>query len=307
MLAFTDRWRHVAHRRLKLRLQRGEHASRPRDRGEAKSLSKARGGCGPAQAPRVGYELAESGAARRPLEGEAALILDIRTSRFDDAAIRHAGRTHAFAGAAAETEVDVLHLLLVERQRPALPLRHEVDPAARRLGLEPGDTKRGAGVEAEAAVDARGQVVVGQACKRRGALLNQTTNLPGFKTPSGSKAFLIRRMMPIVAGAVPQAPTSRMKSSGPASMTRVPPTASAFDRSSLTLAASLAIAQCATPMPGAAHQPAPLGSASTSRRSSDRGAAMLAHRTGARLECRSQIDCSSTVQPSSPTTRSTAS
>ena len=131
MHSFPDRRRHVAHRRLKLRLQRREHASRPRDRGEVQSLRQARGGSGRAQAPRMSDQLAESCPARRALEGKAPLILDIRTSRFDDAAVGHAGRTHALARPTAEAEVDVPDLLFIEGQRPALPLRQQVDAASR--------------------------------------------------------------------------------------------------------------------------------------------------------------------------------
>src|SRR5438309_9388708 len=101
------------------------------------------------------HELAQSGPAGRPLERGTALILDVGSSRLDDAAVRHARRTDALASAAPEAEVDVLHLLLVERQRPALPLRHEVDAAAARLGPEAGDAGRRAGMQADAGGDAR--------------------------------------------------------------------------------------------------------------------------------------------------------
>src|SRR6266487_858492 len=178
-----------------------------------------------------------------PLDRRAPQVFDVRATRFDDAAVRDARRAHGLACSATEAEVDVLDLLLVKGHGPALPLGHQIDPAARRLGLQPGDAKGRTRIEAQAAVNARREVVVGQPRKWRG----HTTYLPGFRTWSGSKAFLSRRMTSIVGGGVPHAPISRMKSSGAASMTRVPPAASALARIAMTECASDAIAQCATP------------------------------------------------------------
>src|SRR5438094_892418 len=223
-------------------------------------------------------ELPQGEAARPPLERRAPQVFDVGAARFDDAAVRDAGRAHALARSAAKAEVDVLDLLLVKSHGPALPLRHQVDAAARGFGLQSGDPKGRTRVEAQTAVDAGREVVVRQAAEWS----RQTTNRPGFKTWSGSNACLRRRMMSMVGGGVPHAPTSRMKSSGAAIMTRLPPAVSVLARTSFTEGVSDAIAQCATPIPGEAHQPAPLGSPSTSPRSADRGAAMRAHRAGAR-------------------------
>src|SRR6266550_4708463 len=110
-------------------------------------------------------ELAQRGPARGPLDRGTALILDVGSSRLDDPAVGHTRWTDALTGAASEAEVDVLHLLFVELQRPALPLRHQIDTAARRLGLESGDTECRAGIETQAAVDAGGEIVVRQPSK----------------------------------------------------------------------------------------------------------------------------------------------
>src|SRR5439155_26105147 len=101
---------------------------------------------------------------------------------------------------------------------------HQVDAAARRLGLQPRDSKGRTRIEAQAAVNARREVVVGQPRKWRG----HTTYLAGFRTWSGSKASLSRRMTSIVGGVLPHAPTSLVKSSVAVSMTSLPPAASAL-------------------------------------------------------------------------------
>src|SRR5437879_13520457 len=148
------------------------------------------------------HELAQRGPARGPLDRGTALILDVGSSGLDDPAVWHTRWTNALTGAAAETEVDVLHLLFVELQRPALPLSHEVDAAARRLGLESGDAEGGAGVAAEATVDTGGEVVIGQ--PREGGC--QTTYLPGFNMPYGSNAYFRRLVRSIVCGVPTQPP-----------------------------------------------------------------------------------------------------
>src|SRR5205823_720904 len=178
------------------------------------------------------------------------------------------------------TQVDVLDLLLVERHGAALPLRHQVDPATRRLGLETGDAKGRARVQAQSAVDAGREVVVGEAGERRA----QTTNRPGFNTPSGSKACLIRRMISSVGGGVPHAPTARIMSSDAASMTSAPPAASALLRTLRIDSASPGGDQCAMPAAGEAHQ-----SLSPSRipRNFSRGVVIRAHVWGARSACSS--------------------
>src|SRR4029077_3684791 len=154
-----------------------------------------------AQSCRMPDELAERHATCTPLERWAASVLDVSATRLDDAPIRHARRAYALACTAAETQVDVLDLLLVEWHSAALPLRHQVDAPARRLGLEAGDPKRGARVEAQPTVHAGREIVVRQSLERH------TRYRPGLRMPSGSKACLSRRMTPIVGGGVPHAPT----------------------------------------------------------------------------------------------------
>src|SRR5207245_5345485 len=221
----------------------------------------------------------------------------------DRAAARPSTCARALARAAADAYVDLLVLPLVNRQRPALPLGHEVDAAARRLGLETRDAKRRACVEAQAAVDAGREVVVGQTRERN----CQTTNLPGFKTPPGSNACFRRRWTSSVDGTAPHAPTSRVKSSGAARRARVPPAPSTVDLISRTELASVATDQCAIPMPGEAHHSAPEGNVPRTRRSSDRGTATRAQRSGARPPCSAHPVSYSDPQPSALTTRLTAS
>src|SRR2546423_5358214 len=121
-------------------------------------------------------QLAQRGLRDPALGVRAPRLLHLGAAGFDDAAVRNARRTDRLACPAAKAEVDVLHLLLVEGHLPALPLRHQVDAAARRFGLEPGGTERRAGVEAQPAVHAGREVVVTQQVEA------QTTNLPGFNT-----------------------------------------------------------------------------------------------------------------------------
>src|SRR5258708_19710021 len=104
------------------------------------------------------------------------------------------------------------HLLLLEGQRPAFPLGQQIDPSAGRFGLQACGAESWTCVEAQAAVDARGEVVVAKKIER---FVLHTTNLPGFRVPSGSKAFLSRRITPIVSGGVPPAPIFLETSVGP--------------------------------------------------------------------------------------------
>src|SRR5256885_17111780 len=103
---------------------------------------------------RMADELTEHKSAQAALRRGPSRVFHIGATRLDDAPIGNARWAHALAGPAAQTQVDVLDLLLVERHGAALPLRHQVDAAARRLGLETGDAKGRARVQAQPAVDA---------------------------------------------------------------------------------------------------------------------------------------------------------
>src|SRR6202158_6034183 len=151
-------------------------------------------------------ELADRVLGVRPPE-----VFDLSASRLDDPSIRNPGGTHRLACATAEAEVDVAQLLLLEWHRPAFPLRHQIDAAARGFGLQARLAEGWARIEAQSAVDAGGQVVVAQEVEWFGL---HTTNLPGFRMPSGSKALLRRLITPIVSGGVPQAPICLETSAG---------------------------------------------------------------------------------------------
>src|SRR5207302_441844 len=102
-------------------------------------------------------------------------------------------RTHGLARPAPQAEVDVPRQLLGEGQAAALPLRHQVDPPARGLGLQAGHAEGRAVVQAEPAVDAGREVVVRRrvrALEGRRVLDVQahTTYLPGESVRLGSNA-----------------------------------------------------------------------------------------------------------------------
>src|ERR1700694_3659779 len=141
-------------------------------------------------------------------------------------------------------------LLLCERQRSSFPLRHEINPAARRFGLETGDAEGRARVEAQAAVDACGEGVIAQKLELFGA---HTRNLPGLRMAPGSNALLSRRMTSMVGGDVPQAPSS-LATSGEADMSTSDPWAASAVARTFRTSVALVNAQFAMPVPGEAHQ-----------------------------------------------------
>jgi hypothetical protein len=73
----------------------------------------------------------------------------------------------------------VLRLVFGEWKRASLPLRQQIDAAARRFCFEACLPKGRARVEAEAAVNAGREVIVAEPGEWLSA---QTTNLPGFIT-----------------------------------------------------------------------------------------------------------------------------
>src|SRR5579859_6775030 len=210
-------------------------------------------------------QLAQRGLGQAVPRPGRTKTLDLRSPVLDDASVRNTRRAHGLARAAAEAQVDVTRLLLREGKLLALPLRHQVDAAARGLGLEAADSKRRARVQAQPAMHARGEVVVAEALERL-----QNKNLPGFNTWSGSNASLSRRIISSVSGGVPQAPACLLMSSGAANSTSEPPAASAADRAAAR-SSPLSKLQCAIPTPGDAHQVDLAGSDSSTPRSAARG------------------------------------
>ena len=90
--------------------------------------------------------------ARR--DGARAALLDERTRRLDQRAVRHAGRTRGLAGAAAEAEIEMPDHLRRRLEPAVLERAHQVDAAARRVRLGAELDVRRAGGQAEPAVDA---------------------------------------------------------------------------------------------------------------------------------------------------------
>src|SRR5438477_2295727 len=168
------------------------------ERGQARLLGPARDLSERSQATWMRDQLAKRRLRDGALRIRPAQPLHLRPTRFDDSAVRDAGRADRLARAAAEAQVDVLELLLFERQAAALPLRHQIDASARRLGLESGDAKSRARVEAKPAVDAGGKVVVAESLEGF-----QTRNRPGLSAWFGSNASFNRCMRAMVGEACP--------------------------------------------------------------------------------------------------------
>jgi hypothetical protein len=63
------------------------------------------------------------------------VALDVGARRLQQRAKAHAGRTCRLAGAAAETEIEVIRELLGDRQAPLGHRAHQVEAAARRVHL----------------------------------------------------------------------------------------------------------------------------------------------------------------------------
>src|ERR1700674_2564179 len=302
MFALADRRRDVARGPAELWLESRQLPAGAHNRGEFHHLGGARQSACRSQSRRMRQQLPQRDPAQCAFGCRAAQALDLGPARLDDPAIGHSGRTPRLAGAAAEAEIDVAHLVLIEGHRLALPLGHEVDATPRRFRLETRDAEGRARVQAQAAVNARGKVVVAE--KLEGF---QTTNLPGFRMPCGSKAPLMRRISSRVAGGVPQAPSSRVRSGPAAIRTSDPPADSAAARALRTFCRSPSSVQYAIPMPGEAHHCEPAGRPESNPRNAFLGTAMRAQDSGARLECSPHIEASAGFHPSSETMRFTAS
>ena len=130
---------------------------RPEPSGErdlAAEWSETQGGAHPA---RVGQQLEQRPPHEAVPERARHLVLDPLAGRRDQEVVLDAGGAGGHAGEAAEAAVEVLRHGRVERQRPVEIRLHQLDPAPRRVHLLVPDDVRGAGGEAEAAVDALGR------------------------------------------------------------------------------------------------------------------------------------------------------
>ena len=96
------------------------------------------------------------------------IAFDARAGVFDELAVLHAGRAGGFASAAVQTFVDVIDEAGADGHRPLsgigegglLHADHLADAPARRIGLEVPEPVGGTRIEAQAAVDAAGVVLV---------------------------------------------------------------------------------------------------------------------------------------------------
>src|SRR3972149_11173180 len=169
-----------------------------------------------------------SGATRAP--GGAPAGQDAGSAGLHDASVGDARGAYRLAVAALEAEVQVgegagcgLDPLLGDRS-------YEVQPSARRFRLQARLRVGGAVLEAEAAVDAAGEVGVawGEGALRRHHSL--PTKRPGLSTPPGSNCALTRRISSIDAGGSPKTSRRRLRASGQRSRTSVPPAAGGRSR-----------------------------------------------------------------------------
>jgi hypothetical protein len=138
-----------------------QDADTARDGLQAGTLIETQNTRGVDDAMRFGEKVPENEIARGASEpGTGIIALDARTGVLDEFSIFDAGGAGGFAGAAVEAFVDVVDEGIGDRLLVQLDLDHLVNAAARRIGFEVPQAISGAGVEAEAAVDAAGVVLV---------------------------------------------------------------------------------------------------------------------------------------------------
>ena len=130
-----DRWGDPGGRRPVLAAKLGQLPPLGHDRRQPDHLGCARETAEGSQPARTAEQLAHRDGGHLARRVEAAQPLHLGPSMLDDPAVGNARRADRLAGAAAEAEVDVPGELLGEGKLAALPLRHQVEPPARRLGL----------------------------------------------------------------------------------------------------------------------------------------------------------------------------
>ena len=97
----------------------------------------------------------QGGERRAGEPGKGPRDRDQLPRRFEPVAVADARGAHRLAAATAEAAIEVLdHVGVVGRELPALEGTHQLDAAARAVGLVAGREERGARLETEAAVDA---------------------------------------------------------------------------------------------------------------------------------------------------------
>ncbi len=125
------------------------------------TLIEAQNARGVDDAMRFGEKMPENKVARGAGEPGAGIVaFDVRAGVLDEFSIFDAGGAGSFASAAVEAFVDVVDEGFGDGLLVQLDLDHLVNAAARRIGFEVPEAIGGAGVKAEAAVDAAGIVLV---------------------------------------------------------------------------------------------------------------------------------------------------
>ncbi len=108
-----------------------------------------------------GEKVPENEIARGAGEPRAGIVaFDVRAGVLDEFSIFDAGGAGSFASAAVEAFVDVIDERFGDGLLVQLDLDHLVDAATGRIGFEVPEAIGGTGVEAEAAMDAAGVVLV---------------------------------------------------------------------------------------------------------------------------------------------------
>src|SRR5216683_1864640 len=125
------------------------------------TLIEAQNARGVDDAMRLREKMPENKVARGAGEPGAGIVaLDARAGVLDELSVFDAGRAGGFAGAAVEAFVDVVDERFGDGLLVQLDLDHLVDAATGRIGFEVPEPIGGTGVEAEAAMDAAGVVLV---------------------------------------------------------------------------------------------------------------------------------------------------
>ncbi len=132
-----------------------------RDGLQAGALIEAKNARGVDDAMGFGEKVPENEIARGAGEPRAGIVaFDVRAGVLDEFSVFDAGGAGGFASAAVEAFVDVIDERFGDGLLVQLDLDHLVDAPARRVGLEVPQPIGGTGVEAEAAMDAAGIVLV---------------------------------------------------------------------------------------------------------------------------------------------------
>ena len=139
-----------------------ERAKAPRQRRGATERREPQRGPHPV---RVGEEPKEEPADEAVAERPLVLLLDGGARALDQPVVAHAGGARGDACHAAEAAVEVLRDRRVERDRAVETRVHQVDATARRVHLLAPEHVRGAGRQAEPAVDAVGGVLANHAAR----------------------------------------------------------------------------------------------------------------------------------------------